>query len=100
MRTAPGPIVTKARGGESTHNFGIAFDIGVFEGTKYLPESSRYMAVGALGIELGLEWGGSWESFVDKPHFQLRPLWAAEWSETRMLAELRERARNNAPVFA
>ena len=31
-RTTPGKIVTNARGGYSNHNFGIAFDIGVFEG--------------------------------------------------------------------
>src|SRR5688572_7748364 len=34
-RTKPGIIVTRARGGYSNHNFGIAFDVGVFEGTKY-----------------------------------------------------------------
>jgi peptidoglycan L-alanyl-D-glutamate endopeptidase CwlK len=28
----PGPIVTNARGGYSNHNFGIAFDIGIFQG--------------------------------------------------------------------
>ena len=37
-RTTPGNIVTNARGGHSNHNFGIAFDVGVFEGNKYLPE--------------------------------------------------------------
>ena len=31
-RTKPGRIVTNARGGFSNHNFGIAFDVGVFEG--------------------------------------------------------------------
>jgi hypothetical protein len=30
-RTAPGNKVTNARGGFSNHNFGIAFDVGVFE---------------------------------------------------------------------
>ncbi|MES2936543.1 MAG: M15 family metallopeptidase [Pseudomonadota bacterium] len=99
-RTAPGPIVTKARGGESNHNFGIAFDVGVFEGTKYLDESPRYMAVGALGTELGLEWGGNWESFKDQPHFQLRPSWAAELTEKQMLAKLRDRMAAGAPAFA
>ncbi|MDP9139514.1 MAG: M15 family metallopeptidase [Pseudomonadota bacterium] len=57
-RTQPGPKVTNARAGYSNHNFGIAFDIGVFEGTKYLAESVKYKAVGALGMDLGLEWGG------------------------------------------
>src|ERR1700676_5276576 len=35
-RTKPGNIVTNARGGYSNHNFGIAFDVGVFEGSSYL----------------------------------------------------------------
>lgn len=90
-RTTPGAIVTKARGGYSNHNFGIAFDVGVFEGAAYLGESPKYAAVGVLGRELGLEWGGDWTSFVDAPHFQLRPDWAAGLSGSRMLAALRER---------
>lgn len=99
-RTAPGPIVTKARGGYSNHNFGIAFDIGVFEGNRYLPDSPKYKAVGALGVDLGLEWGGSWKTLVDEPHYQLRPNWAADWPEKQMLAELRARVQNERPVYA
>ena len=99
-RTAPGNIVTKARGGYSNHNFGIAFDIGVFEGNKYLPESPKYKAVGALGMDLGLEWGGNWKSIVDQPHFQLRPAWAADESEQQMLAELRSRKDHGEAVYA
>lgn len=99
-RTLPGRIVTKARAGFSNHNFGIAFDIGVFEGTKYLPESPKYKAVGAMGVELGLEWGGNWKTIVDQPHFQLRPAWAARMSERDMLAELRDRAASGTGVFA
>lgn len=90
-RTKPGRIVTKARGGFSNHNFGIAFDIGVFEGTKYLDESPKYKAVGVLGMDLGLEWGGNWKTIVDEPHFQLRPKWADDMKESLMLAELRAR---------
>jgi peptidoglycan LD-endopeptidase CwlK len=90
-RTKPGRIVTKARGGFSNHNFGIAFDIGVFEGTKYLDESPKYKAVGVLGMDLGLEWGGNWKTIVDQPHFQLRPKWAGDMKESVMLAELRSR---------
>ena len=99
-RTKPGNRVTNARGGYSNHNFGIAFDVGVFEGTKYLPESVKYKAVGALGMDLGLEWGGSWKTIVDQPHFQLRPDWAADITENEMLAELRDRTANGAPVYA
>lgn len=47
-------IVTNAQGSYSNHNFGIAFDIGIFEGNKYLESSSKYKVVGALGTQLGL----------------------------------------------
>jgi peptidoglycan L-alanyl-D-glutamate endopeptidase CwlK len=99
-RTKPGARVTNAKGGESNHNFGIAFDVGVFDGKTYLPESPAYDAVGAIGHALGLEWGGGWHGLVDKPHFELRPAWAARLSETEMLAELRTRKDNGAPFFA
>ena len=92
-RTTGGEIVTNARGGYSNHNFGIAFDIGVFSGNRYLPESPLYKAVGALGMELGLEWGGNWTSIVDQPHFQLRPAWASAMRDSAMLVELRRRTK-------
>ena len=98
-RTEPGPIVTKAKGGYSNHNFGIAFDIGVFEGNKYLDESPKYKAVGALGVDLGLEWGGNWKTIVDQPHYQLRPAWAKELPEKQMLAELRSRHDSGNGVY-
>ena len=98
-RTKAGRIVTNARGGYSNHNFGIAFDIGVFEGGRYLDESPAYKAVGALGIKLGLEWGGNWKTIQDEPHFQLRPAWAREMSERDMLAELRRRNSQGVAVF-
>jgi len=99
-RTAPGPKVTNARGGYSNHNFGIAFDVGVFSGSSYLPESPKYKAVGVLGMDIGLEWGGNWTSVVDQPHFQLRPTWASALSEKEMLAELRDRVASGRSIFA
>jgi peptidoglycan L-alanyl-D-glutamate endopeptidase CwlK len=99
-RTKPGAIVTNSRGGYSNHNFGIAFDVGVFESNKYLPESVKYKAVGVLGSDMGLEWGGNWKTIVDQPHFQLRPAWAVDLTEREMLAELRGRFDASAPVFA
>lgn len=97
-RTKPGSVVTNARGGYSNHNFGIAFDIGVFRGTTYVPESPQYKAVGAIGVELGLEWGGNWTSIKDEPHFQLRPSWA-KGSEKEMLTELRERKSSGKAIY-
>lgn len=99
-RTRPGNKVTNARGGYSNHNFGIAFDVGVFSGSRYLASSPKYKAVGVLGQELGLEWGGNWTSIVDEPHFQLRPAWAGGISERDMLAELRQRLEDGTSVYA
>lgn len=72
-RTAPGAKVTNARGGFSNHNFGIAFDVGIFSGAKYVEESPLYKVVGTLGKGIGLQWGGDWKSLVDEPHFEYNP---------------------------
>jgi peptidoglycan L-alanyl-D-glutamate endopeptidase CwlK len=70
-RSKPGLIVTNARGGFSKHNFGIAWDIGVFDDKgKYLPDSPDYAKAGAIGRKVGVEWGGDWKGIVDRPHFQ------------------------------
>jgi peptidoglycan L-alanyl-D-glutamate endopeptidase CwlK len=98
-RTKPGKIVTNARGGYSNHNFGIAFDIGVFENSRYLDDSPKYKAVGLLGTDLGLEWGGNWKTIQDEPHFQLRPQWASDLSEKDMLADLRSRKDSGESVY-
>jgi peptidoglycan L-alanyl-D-glutamate endopeptidase CwlK len=94
-----GPPVTNAKGGQSNHNFGIAFDIGIFEGGKYLGSSPKYKAVGVLATDLGLEWGGNWKSIKDEPHFQLRPSWAREMTERDMLAALRKRKSDQQEFF-
>src|SRR5450755_2462325 len=70
-RDLPGPKVTNARGGQSNHNFGVAWDIGIFESGQYLGESPRYREIGQLGKGLELEWGGDWKGFPDEPHFQI-----------------------------
>jgi peptidoglycan L-alanyl-D-glutamate endopeptidase CwlK len=99
-RTTVGDRVTNAKGGESNHNFGIAFDVGVFEGTKYLNESPKYKAVGMIGKDIGLEWGGNWKNIVDQPHYQLRPAWANDLSEKEMLSELRRRNSTGQDYFS
>ena len=70
-RTTKGPVVTKARGGYSWHNFGVAWDCGIFQNGKYLEDSPLYAECGRIGEAQGLEWGGSW-GFSDEPHLQLR----------------------------
>lgn len=72
-RTKPGKIVTNAPGGLSWHNYGLAADI-VFKDEKgnwSWGENWPWDQLGALGKESGLEWGGDWKKFPDRPHFQL-----------------------------
>ncbi|MEZ5386470.1 MAG: M15 family metallopeptidase [Prosthecobacter sp.] len=90
-RTKPGKRVTNARGGYSNHNFGLAFDVTLFNGSQPVWDSPLYKALAVIGQELGLEWGGNWKSPVDEPHYQLRPAWAAGMKESVMLTELRRR---------
>ncbi|HJV45281.1 MAG TPA: M15 family metallopeptidase [Bacillota bacterium] len=72
-RTAPGNIVTWVR--RTYHNFGLAFDYVILteDGTDCIWEDDNgYTAIGQIGKELGMEWGGDWEpSQRDMPHFQL-----------------------------
>ena len=67
----PGAVVTKARAGQSWHNFGRAWDIGLFEGGTYLTGGSKYRAAATHGKIPGVEWGGDWQSFKDEPHYQV-----------------------------
>ena len=65
-----GPKVTNAKAGQSWHNFGLAWDVGIFKGGAYLADGPEYDKAGSLGKIPGVEWGGDWHSIVDKPHFQ------------------------------
>jgi peptidoglycan L-alanyl-D-glutamate endopeptidase CwlK len=71
----PGPRVTNARGGQSNHNFGIAWDVGIFTAAGgYLGDGPQYLVAAQLGLEGAtgqIEWGGSWTTFIDRPHYQL-----------------------------
>lgn len=71
------PKVTNARGGQSNHNFGVAIDIGLFKGGKYLTgnsnaETKLYIQC-AAAVKLAVShvtWGGDWRSFKDYPHYE------------------------------
>lgn len=70
-RTTPGEIVTKARAGFSMHNYGFAYDVGIFDDSDYVDESPIYNVIGVLGGCVGLDWGAKVIGPWDKPHFQL-----------------------------
>jgi len=77
-----GPLA--ASPGHSNHNFGIAWDVGIFnEKGEYIDDlidkkiltskavDAEYKKVGTYGKARGLFWGGDW-SDPDYPHFQMR----------------------------
>lgn len=67
----PPPKVTKAKAGQSWHNFGLAWDIGIFSGGTYVTADRLYDAAGPRGRIAGVEWGGDWTGgFRDNPHYQ------------------------------
>lgn len=75
-RTMPGPKVTRARAGESAHNFGIAADLvkdGLVDRVGLQPDYNEesYEILRELAPKHGLVWGGSWPNFPDRPHVQL-----------------------------
>ena len=85
-RTKPGSKVTNCQGKSysSMHQWGVAFDYVIDQDTdkdgdvdiRDLYNVKLMNVVGKLGQSIGLEWGGSWKSIVDKPHFQL-PDWGS-----------------------
>ena len=80
-RTAPGPVVTRARGGQSAHNFTIngkpaakAFDIVPMSAGKPMWGIGypAWQILGKIGMDLGLNWyGAPGSKFIEFPHFQL-----------------------------
>ena len=81
-RTKPGKIVTKAKGNtySSMHQWGVAVDIylkmdvdgdGSTVDDAFNNSTGLFNKVGKIGQSIGLEWGGSWKSIKDLPHFQL-----------------------------
>lgn len=70
-RTAPGRKVTNVAGGDSFHNHRVAFDfVPVENGKAVWNDDALWARCGAIAAQVGLEWGGSWTRFVDKPHCQ------------------------------
>lgn len=75
-RTASGSIVTKAKGGQSNHNFGVAIDVFPLheDGKLHMADDKKNIRllkkVAPIGKRHGFKWGGDWTSFKDYPHFE------------------------------
>jgi len=97
-RTSPGKIVTNAKPGYSNHNYGIAVDMGVFRDGKYLDglkpaEAQAFHNKAAVVAEkYNIEWGGSWKSFKDYPHF--------EYKTGKTLSQLRQLVTEGKDIFS
>ena len=63
---------SKAKGGQSNHNFALAMDVAIYENGKYLNLGSewQYKTYGDVAKKRGLMWGGDWNSFFDPAHVE------------------------------
>lgn len=80
-RTKPGSVVTNAKPGQSPHNYAAAIDVVFITKDGNVDWNGPWAAIGAIGEELGLVWGGRFKGLVDKPHFEWK-----EWRELRAKA--------------
>jgi peptidoglycan L-alanyl-D-glutamate endopeptidase CwlK len=71
-RTTPGKIVTKARPGQSFHNYKVALDVVPLRFGKPVWNTSDpiWAEVVRIGKACGFEWAGDWKSFKEYAHFQ------------------------------
>lgn len=79
-------IITKAKEGQSIHNYGLALDIvlikdvdgnGTFETASWEDTvdfdkdgKADWIEIVSIFKKHGWSWGGDWKSFKDKPHFE------------------------------
>jgi peptidoglycan L-alanyl-D-glutamate endopeptidase CwlK len=74
-RTEPGNKVTNAQPGDSSHNYGLAFDVVLMRNGKPVwgtkgADLELWNRIGTLGESVGLEWAGRWKTFREYAHFQ------------------------------
>ena len=70
-RTKEGKIVTNAKGGQSFHNYGLAFDVVPMNNSRPIWDNDDlWERIGKIGKQFGFKWGGDFRSIKDKPHFE------------------------------
>ena len=72
-RTKPGKIVTRAKPGQSFHQYRVALDVYVVEAGKidWSGTSPKWRKMADIFISQGFEWSGAWKRFKELPHFQM-----------------------------
>lgn len=107
------PKVTNAKGGQSIHNYGLAFDIvllydndgnGTFEEASWSQikdfdkdSKADWMEIVNYFKSKGWEWGGDWKSFKDAPHFQMD--FGFDWKVLKQRVERGITITNNGIVY-
>lgn len=99
------PKVTNAKGGQSIHNYGLAFDIvllydndgnGTFEEASWSlirdfdkDSKADWKEIVDYFKSKGWEHGGDWKSFKDQPHFQYKKPngTSYKWQELKALVD-------------
>ena len=71
-RTKDGKIVTNAKGGQSFHNYRVAFDfVPIVGGKACWSDNNLFIKCGEIGESIGLEWAGRWKgSMKEMAHMQ------------------------------
>ena len=69
-RTMPGAIVTNARGLQSYHQYGLAFDIYFVDAPHFPADDLAWRQLAGMATKIGLTPG---YDFGDKPHFEYHP---------------------------
>lgn len=111
-RTVKGKIVTNAKGGESVHNYGLAFDIvilydldknGTFETASWDEKKdfdqngkADWFEVVNYFKEKGWSWGGDFKSIYDSPHFEVK---GYTWRSLKALIDSGQSIKDNNIVY-
>ena len=70
-RTTEGKKVTNAKGGQSFHNWKVAFDFcPIVNGKPNWSDVALYTKCGEIAEGVGLEWAGRWKTFKELAHCQ------------------------------
>lgn len=91
-RTRPGSKITNDPGPGSAHSLRVALDIApaikdLHTGKVQLfYETTKWERIAECFREQGFEWGGDWERFKDRPHFQ--------FTQEQSLSDIRENGLN------
>lgn len=90
--------ITKAKAGQSWHNYRAAYDVVPLVGGKPVWDAKNpiWKEVIKYGKEAGAEAGADWKSFPDLPHFDVRP--KVEGASIG-LDEARSRFLNHGTIF-